>query len=129
MNPQDQLMELLEKYNFDLVRQRKHRIFRNPDGLTFVTASTPSDRKAPQNALSTLRRILRRQTLMDESAMVIDPAPVAKESPVIQPVSTREPSPVIEPAPASISDQEWEAWKRQYWHDEKLRAKNEKFLS
>jgi hypothetical protein len=61
--------------------------------------------------------------------MVIDPAPVVKESPVIQPVSSRESSPMVEPAPASISDREWEAWKRQYWHDEKLRAKNEKFLS
>jgi predicted RNA binding protein YcfA (HicA-like mRNA interferase family) len=129
MNPQDQLMELLEKYNFDLVRQRKHRIFRNPDGLTFVTASTPSDRKAPQNALSTLKRILRQAGAVDESPGAVDSEPIAKGSPVVQPALTSESSPMIEPAPAIISDQEWEAWKRQYWQEEKLRAKNERFLS
>jgi hypothetical protein len=28
-----------------------------------------------------------------------------------------------------MSDEEWEAWKRRYWHDVKLQAKNERFLS
>jgi hypothetical protein len=28
-----------------------------------------------------------------------------------------------------MSDVEWQAWERQYWRDEKQRAKNEKFLS
>jgi hypothetical protein len=45
---------LLHELSFDLVRQRTHKIYRNPDGLTFVTASTPSDSQASRNALSTL---------------------------------------------------------------------------
>lgn len=129
MNPQDQLMELLQEHSFDLVRQRKHKIYRNPDGLTFVVASTPSDRQAPQNALSTLKRILRQVNPAPEPVPVITPAPLVESAPVIQAFPPIESMPAVEPAPASMSDQEWEAWKRQYWHDEKLRAKNERFLS
>lgn len=128
MNPQEQLMQLLREHNFDLVRQRKHKIYRNPNGLTFVTASTPSDRRAPQNALSTLKRILRDTNACDDSAAAIDPVSVVEPAPVTKPVSTTEALPMIDP-PASMSDREWEAWKRQYWLDEKLRAKNERFLT
>lgn len=128
MNPQDQLMELLQEHSFDLVRQRKHKIYRNPDGLTFVVASTPSDRLAPQNALSTLKRILRQVNPEPEPVQVIAPAS-PEPAPAIQASPQIEPMPAVEPAPPSVSDQEWEAWKRQYWHDEKLRAKNERFLS
>ena len=129
MNPQDRLMDLLLEHNFDLVRHRKHKIYRNPDGLTFVTSSTPSDRRAPQNAISALKRILRQADTMYESSTVIDPAPVVEELHMIKPVSLNEPSPMIEPKAESISDQQWETFKRQCWRDEKLRAKNEKFLS
>ncbi len=135
MNPQDQLMELLQEHSFDLVRHRKHKIYRNPDGLMFVTASTPSDRQAPQNALSTLKKILRQANSALESLQVADPTPLSEPVPEVhaplpvEPVPSIEPMPAIQPAPAYISDEEWEAWKRRYWHDEKLHAKNERFLS
>jgi len=122
-------MELLREYRFDLVRQRKHKIYRNPDGLTFVTASTPSDRRAPHNALSTLKRILRDKNASAESEMAIDSVSAVEATRVIEPTSTIEPLSIIEPMATSMSDQEWEAWKRRYWHDEKLREKNERFLS
>jgi predicted RNA binding protein YcfA (HicA-like mRNA interferase family) len=128
MDPQDQLIKLLRDHNFDLVRQRKHKIYRNPDGLTFVAASTPSDRHAPQNALSTLKRILRHANATDESPTIIDAVPMIAAAPVSNPVLMSEHLP-IERAPEPMSDQEWEAWKYQYWRDERLRAKNEKFLS
>jgi predicted RNA binding protein YcfA (HicA-like mRNA interferase family) len=137
MNPQDQLIKLLRENSFNLVRQRKHKIYRNPEGRMFVISSTPSDRQAPQNALSTLKRVLRQGGAADEfarakptaeSVSVTEPVPVIEGAKVVEPVSI-EPSPAIEPAAAPVSDQEWEAWKLQYWHDEKLRAKNERFLS
>lgn len=57
------------------------------------------------------------------SAPVVEPAPVIKAADMIELLS------IMEPAPCPMSDHEWEVWKRQYWHDEKLRAKNERFLS
>ncbi|MGA8489392.1 MAG: hypothetical protein WB711_03155 [Terriglobales bacterium] len=132
MNPQDQLMELLEQHKFDLVRQRKHRIYRNPDGLVFVTASTPSDRRSPHNALADLRRILRRTGPVPTPPVIQSaPASVAldfRPTPQSEPVVV-ESAPGSEPRTAPMSGEEWEAWKRQYWRSEKLRAKNEKFLS
>ncbi|MGB6385616.1 MAG: hypothetical protein WBD25_19830 [Terriglobales bacterium] len=47
--------------------------------------------------------------------------------PEIESVPKAEPSVIMPEEP--MTEQEWEAWKRQYWHDEKLLAKNEKFLS
>jgi hypothetical protein len=55
MNFQDQLMKSLRQHSFDLRLQRKHKIYRTLDGLTFVTASTPLNRRAPHNALSILK--------------------------------------------------------------------------
>jgi hypothetical protein len=59
MNPETELQRLLDEHSFSLARQRKRKVYRNPDGLTFVTASTPSDRWAAQNSLGELRRILK----------------------------------------------------------------------
>jgi hypothetical protein len=135
MDPRHQLRELLQEHSFDLVRQRKHRIYRNPDGLMFVTASTPSDRRASRNALSTLKRVLRgvgsdfEPTQAAGLASSADSAPEIQASGSISPPPAIESIPMIEPESVAMSDQEWEAWKRRYWHDEKLRAKNEKFLS
>ena len=129
MNPQSQLLELLQKHHFDLVRQRKHKIYRNSDGLTFVTASTPSDRHASQNALSTLRRILRPLNPPSEPIPLIEPTPLFGTATSIEVASVAEIKSETKGTCAAISDQQWEAWKRQYWHDEKLRAKNERFLS
>lgn len=91
-----------------------------------MVASTPSDRRAPQNALSTLRRTLRR---IDDVPALVTPAPLVEPAIAIQASPPVEPMSVIEPTQLAMSDQEWEAWKRQYWRDEKLRAKNEKLLS
>lgn len=138
MNPQDQLMKLLREHSFDLIRQRKHKIYRNPAGQQFVMASTPSDRRAPYNALSTLKRMLgdtnasaesANANVGDEPTPLMVSAPVVEPAPVIKAADMIEPLSIMEPAPCPMSDHEWEVWKRQYWHDEKLRAKNERFLS
>jgi hypothetical protein len=127
-------MELLQEHNFELVRQRKHKIYRNPDGITFVLASTPSDRNASDNALATLRRVLRGvppdavTSTVRPSRILYEPAITTEPVPEIESVSAKTEPSVGLPGDA-MSEQDWEAWKRQYWHDEKLQAKNEKFLS
>lgn len=57
-NAQQQVDALLRQNNFRLVRQTKHRVWRNPDGKVFVTPSTPSDWRAVKNQVTDLRRIL-----------------------------------------------------------------------
>jgi hypothetical protein len=109
--------------------QRKHKIYHNPDGLTFVTASTPSERQASRNALSTLKRILRGVNPGTERSPAANPAPSIGSIPEIHTSRPIRAMTVAEPAPVSLSDREWGAWKCRYWLDEKLREKNERFLS
>ncbi|MGA9307517.1 MAG: hypothetical protein WBW31_19115 [Candidatus Sulfotelmatobacter sp.] len=41
-----------------LVRQKKHKVFRDSQGRTFVISSTPSDKRWVHNAISTLAKVL-----------------------------------------------------------------------
>jgi len=115
---------LLEEHQFDLVRQRKHKIYRNPDGLTFVLASTPSDWRSSRNALATLKRILR--PISDSDSRIV--AESENLLPVVELAAKATPTPIEMPE-ESISEQEWDLWKQQYWHEEGLRKKNDEFLS
>ena len=51
------LQNSLRALGFELVRQRKHRIYKNRAGCTFVIPSTPSDRRWSDNALADLARL------------------------------------------------------------------------
>jgi hypothetical protein len=73
MNPEAQLQCLLDEYDFKLARQRKHKVYKNPDGKTFVMASTPSDRRSSRNALSTLKRICRPLTTAESTTGATTP--------------------------------------------------------
>jgi hypothetical protein len=59
MSPGAEIDLLLRRADARLVRQRKHRIFRFPDGRIFVQANTASDVRAEKNSLSVLRRLIR----------------------------------------------------------------------
>lgn len=52
-----ELIELLEDSGAVLV-DAKHLKYRLPDGRSFVTGGTPSDRRASLNALRNVRRVL-----------------------------------------------------------------------
>jgi len=52
------IADILQQQGFELARQRKHKVWRREDGLTFVTPSTPSDVRWERAALSTLCRAL-----------------------------------------------------------------------
>lgn len=53
-----QIESLLKTNRFRLVRQSKHRVWRNPEGKVFVASTTPSDWRAAKKQLSTLKKVL-----------------------------------------------------------------------
>jgi hypothetical protein len=54
-----EIQYLLKVHRAVLIRERKHKIFRFPDGRIFVQSATPGDCFAERNALATLRRLVR----------------------------------------------------------------------
>jgi predicted RNA binding protein YcfA (HicA-like mRNA interferase family) len=54
---EQKLQKSLRAHGFELVRQKRHRVYKNPAGHTFVTSSTPSDRCWSTNALADLARL------------------------------------------------------------------------
>ena len=57
MSDHDHLEETLRTQGFRLVRQKTHRVYKNPEGKTLVTAATPSDWRWSRNALHQLARL------------------------------------------------------------------------
>jgi len=53
------IQQQLKRCGAVLVRQRKHQIWRLPNGRNFVMAATPSDWRAAQKQIHDLRRLLR----------------------------------------------------------------------
>lgn len=50
--------DLVKRYGFDLARQKKHKVYKHPDGRTFVLPSTPSDWRSSHNQLSDFSRLM-----------------------------------------------------------------------
>lgn len=57
-DPQDEVARLLRAHGAVLVRGKKHKVYRFPDGRSFTHASTPSDTHAWANSLRSLRTVL-----------------------------------------------------------------------
>ena len=49
---------LLRQHKFVLVREDKHKVYRNPEGKVYVTSATPSDWRAEFNMLTALKRCI-----------------------------------------------------------------------
>lgn len=58
MDVETEITFLLEQHGMVLVRERKHCVYKHPDGRSFVTSSTPSDRNASKQTLRSLRKFL-----------------------------------------------------------------------
>ena len=58
MDPTTLISRLLKEHRFQLVRQDKHKIYRNHENKIYVTSSTPSDHRWALNALSDLKRVI-----------------------------------------------------------------------
>jgi hypothetical protein len=58
MSTRRDVQALITEYKGELVRDRKHLIYRFPDGRTFAISSTPSDYRADANNMARLRKFL-----------------------------------------------------------------------
>lgn len=58
MNPQTRIEQLLKEDGAQLVRHKKHAIWKLSNGKTFVLPSTPSDGRALRNAVKGLENLL-----------------------------------------------------------------------
>lgn len=58
MSAEDQVNHLLRESGARLIRDRKHEVWRLPNGRNFVRAKTTSDCRSERNNLSDLRRAL-----------------------------------------------------------------------
>jgi hypothetical protein len=119
---EQELKRRLRAHGFELVRQKKHRVFRNPSGQQFVIPSTPSDYRWSHNALADLARLC--GPIEDDPRPLrakrqhgrLDPHRVeAPEAPVAE-VQPEPPKPALE-APMSRADQQrlkrWEKHDKQ----------------
>ncbi len=59
MNPQQQVMTLLHKNGAELLRQKRHFVFRLRSGRRWITPKTPSDSRSWRNNLADLKRTLK----------------------------------------------------------------------
>lgn len=53
-----ELGDKLKECNAELVRSKRHLIYRLPNGATLVVSKSPSDKRAMQNVLKELARLL-----------------------------------------------------------------------
>jgi predicted RNA binding protein YcfA (HicA-like mRNA interferase family) len=51
------IVKLVERYGFVLIRQRKHLVFKHPNGAIFVSSQSSSDRRALLNAERDLKKL------------------------------------------------------------------------
>lgn len=52
------IVKLVESYNFKLIRQSKHLVFKHECGAQIVTSASCSDRRALKNIESTIKQTL-----------------------------------------------------------------------
>jgi hypothetical protein len=57
-NTERKIQDLLRQHRFRLVRQTKHLVYTEPGGRVFVCSATPSDWRAAEASLSTLKRVI-----------------------------------------------------------------------
>jgi hypothetical protein len=93
---------LLDQHGFQLARSRKHRVYKNADGTTFVTASTPSDWRAERNSISDFAKLLGKS--IGELTAPAKPKRAARHHSRLEPVTMPEPTPTPIGAPAPPPD-------------------------
>ena len=129
------LQERLAAHGFELVRQRKHRVYKNPAGQTFVIPSTPSDQRWSANALAHLARLcgpseadsrpLRARRQHGRLESIIEPHSMEAlrlQQPPVELVSTPAPVP-------ALSRADWQRLKRWEKHESQRGAKVERRIA
>lgn len=135
MSAETQVRRLLDAHDFALVRQRKHNVYRNPAGITFVRPHTGSDsRRGDRNSLADLKRVLRGHGLPITTPASEIRASKSVRKPDVTPEASRlstavdnsgpvaTPAPPPSPAPLTKAEQKKLArWERNYAAKERKR--------
>lgn len=58
-DPRTELRELLEACGAELIRSKRHNVFKLPSGRRFTVPKTASDTRSLKNSLARLKRLLR----------------------------------------------------------------------
>jgi len=58
MDSKEEVFRLLKEHKAEFIRQRRHRIYRLPNGRIFVTGVTQTDERGWRNRLAQLRKLL-----------------------------------------------------------------------
>jgi len=58
MDSKEEVFRLLKEHKANLIRQRRHRVYRLPDGRIFVTSLTQTNERGWRNCLARLRKLL-----------------------------------------------------------------------
>src|SRR5271165_416301 len=58
MNPEREFEELMRRHRFALVSENKHQKYKNPEGRIFIRSKTPSDWRAVNNMVASLKRVV-----------------------------------------------------------------------
>src|SRR5580704_8020529 len=101
MDSKEEVFRLLKEHKASLIRQRRHRVYRLPDGRIFVTSLTQTDERGWRNCLAQLRKLLgavppnnsaapKRRKLKASSMKDGLPQPVLLTSQTLPPRSFRE---------------------------------------
>ena len=98
MDPVRRIQELLDSHGMVLVRTKKHKVYRHPDGWTFVMASTSVSMDGIQNALKILERRLGLRVRNKE----LDPRPRRKYQPKQRQVQKLRFEPLTSTAPRTL---------------------------
>jgi hypothetical protein len=58
MDAKSEIFRILKEHRAQLVRSKKHHVYKLPNGKTFVTGITPTDERGWRNRLAQLRKLL-----------------------------------------------------------------------
>ena len=58
MSPEEEVYRILHEHHAVLKRSNKHNVWQFPNGKTFVTPKSPSDRRSCDNNLADLKKLL-----------------------------------------------------------------------
>lgn len=121
------LDRIIRQHGFDLVRQKKHKVYRHPDGRTFVASNTPSDWRSTLNELHDFANLVG----VPKHHLIRPPRPKREHTrlePLEKPTALHPPAPETIPVPIASSFTKAELKKLRRWekHYKQQEAKEAK---
>jgi hypothetical protein len=121
---------ILAAHGFEVVRQKKHKVWRDENGRTIVTPASPSDRRWNDNAIGDLSRVLgikKRDLMVRPRRRAPEGAPQHAGIPA-ETVAAAEPPPPAPPLTAPYTKAEQKKLRRLFKHEQDRAKKREAHL-